>query len=284
MPAVVSRQDDASIQMRRTWLGSDSQMDSPYARDFARVPLNGRSLSLNGSADDEGAESVNIPMPSGGSLGAGGRAGAAQGASTAAVRPTGTQVDTVTDFTQAGLQAGYRSGYGIIARMRVLPDQVSWDGDHVVETVWQESSSCPATLTNPGPCSGSSTFPIGGASGRSAVIPPQPAMRNRFYDFHVSRSRDVSFLHDATRNPAGLNACQTVCRQDYAYNGIVIGSHAITRQFRKGTFGGRDVTIIDVTKNDLRQGPGDFPVRTLPAGEAYASATTSPASATGEVA
>lgn len=86
---------------------------------------------------------------------------------------------------------------------------------------------------------------------RERRAPEQPAKPNRFYDIHASQSKSVSFLHDPTRNPKGLDACETVCRQDYAFDGVVIGSHSIQRQFRKGKSGGHDVTIIDVTKTDL---------------------------------
>jgi hypothetical protein len=73
-------------------------------------------------------------------------------------------------------------------------------------------------------------------------------LRNRFYDFHRSRSQTVSFLHDAARNPADLNLCQTACKQVYSCEGQLIGQHLITRTFRKATFGGKNVTIIDVKK------------------------------------
>lgn len=255
---------------------------SSTAHDFTRLPLNAREVSLNGGEDDEGLESTNIPVPSTSGLNAGGAAGNTRAPSKPPMRPAGTRVDAVSDFTQVGLQAGYRSGYGSVVRIKVLPDEVTWDGDSVKEELWQLSNTCPATLTTPGPCHGDSTFPIGSPSGRSSVVPPQPAMRNRFYDYHVTRSRDVSFLHDATRNPAGINACEAVCRQNYAHKGIVIGSHIITRRFRKGVVGGRDVTIVDVTKSDLPQGPGDFPGRELPPDEAYASAATPSEPTTGQ--
>lgn len=161
--------------------------------------------------------------------------------------PAQTEVDQVTDLTPSGLAAGYLSAYGAIVRMRVRPDARTWDGIQITESLTTRSSTCPASLTS-GPCSGGSTFTVGGQSGGSGVIPVQPARINRFYDFHTTRSRALSFLHDATRNPAGLNACQTICDQEYSCGGNVIGRHTITRNFRKGTHGGRDVTIIDVTK------------------------------------
>lgn len=240
-------------------------MEPHFGHDFRRVPVGIPSYFSNGSEDDEGEESINLRMPS---------------ASQSPIQPqptplcpVNTQVDNVTDLTQAGLQAGFLSAYGIIARMRVLPDRTTWDGRQVTEFLTQTSSTCPPGLTSPGPCHGNSTFTVGAASGASGVIPQQPAMRNRFYDFHTSRSRRISFLHDATRNPAGINSCEVMCQQEYLCNNKVIGTHRIARQFRKGTFNGRNVTIIDVTKQDNPSEPGDFPMRTLPPGQEYASRT-----------
>jgi hypothetical protein len=242
--------------------------DARRGHDFSRVPTARDIASLNGAEDEQGEESVNLnpaaPSP---------RQAAPQ---RVAACPSSTRVDEVTDLTQAGLQAGYLSAYGIIARMRVLPDRTTWDGKQVKESFTPISSTCPQDLTKPGPCSGDSTFTIGAESGGSGVIAKQPAMRNRLYDFHTSRSKTVSFLHDAGRNPAGLNACEAVCRQDYACDGVAIGTHTVTRRFRKGTFNGKDVTIIDVTKEDNPAGPGDFPQRTLPRGQEYAGLAAEP--------
>lgn len=239
-----------------------------FAQDFSQVTIATGTDSFDGLVEEEREESVNLPLPP------------ARQAPTpmqpVPLCPVTTRVDTVTDLTPVGLQAGFLSAYGIIARMRVLPDRTTWDGRQVTESLAQTSSTCPAGLTRPGPCNGSSTFTIGVASGGSRVIPQQPAMRNRFYDFHTSRSRRISFLHDPGRNPAAMNSCEAVCRQEYSCNNSVIGTHLITRRFRKGRFNGRNVTIIDVTKVDNPAGPGDFPMRTLPPGQEYASLTSEP--------
>ncbi|MBB6187827.1 hypothetical protein [Rhodanobacter sp. MP7CTX1] len=233
--------------------GSIHAMSAPVAQDFARLPVNGAHDNLDGNDDDEGLESVNAP-PQGGK---------AAGTPPPALRPTGTHVDATTDFTADALKAGFLSGMGIIARMQVLPNSTAWDGKEVVESLSQTSSSCPDTLTRPGPCNGHSHFPIGAQMRGRGVRPVQPALSSHFYDVHTSQSESVSFLHDATRNPKNLSSCQSVCRQDYAFDGVVIGSHSITRQFRKGTYGGHDVTIVDVTKADIATTP---PGSTTPAG------------------
>jgi hypothetical protein len=239
-----------------------------FAQDFSQVPITTSTDSFDGPMEEEGEESVNLPLPP--------TRQAPTPVQSAPLCPVTTRVDDVTDLTPAGLQAGFLSAYGIIARMRVLPDRTTWDGRQITESLTQTSSTCPAGLTQPGPCNGSSTFTVGAASGGSGVIPQQPAVRNRFYDFHTSRSRTISFLHDPGRNPAGMNSCEAVCRQEYSCNNMVIGTHMITRRFRKGRFNGQNVTIIDVSKVDNPAGPGDFPMRTLPPGQEYASLTSEP--------
>src|SRR6185437_10414455 len=94
-------------------------------RDFTQLPVSARREARNGNADADTLESVNDGPRGGGTQPAPG------------AHPTGTRVDTVTSYTQAALQAGYLSGLGIIARMQVLPDSTSWDGNEVVEAVQQ---------------------------------------------------------------------------------------------------------------------------------------------------
>jgi hypothetical protein len=162
--------------------------------------------------------------------------------------PSSTEVESTVDLTPSGLAAGYVSAYGIMAKMRVRPDQRTWDGTKIAESLTEVPGTCPSTLTRPGPCEGGPPFTVGAPTKGSSVEPAQPGLINRFYDFHRSRSTSVSFLHDKTRNPAGLNSCQTSCKQEYSCDGKVIGKHLITRTFRKGTYRGKDVTIVDVTK------------------------------------
>lgn len=240
--------------------------ESPrFAQDFSHITSATGTDSFDGPVEEE-EESVNLRLPS--------TPQTPTAAQSIPSCPIATTVDDVTDLTPTSLQAGFLSAHGIIARMRVLPDRTAWDGKQIRESLTQTSSTCPAGLTRGGPCSGNSTFTVGAASGRSGVIPQQPAIRNCFYDFHTSHSRSISFLHDAGRNPLGINSCEAVCRQEYSCNNTVIGEHTVTRRFRKGSFNGRNVTIIDVSKTDNPTRPGDFPTRTLPPGEQYASLTS----------
>jgi len=161
--------------------------------------------------------------------------------------PARTEVDRVVDLTPAGLGAGFLTAYGAMSVMRVRPGERTWDGTRIQETVAPVSNTCPDSFAPTSECIGASTFTVGDA-GHSDRIGDQPGLVNRFYDFHVSRTRAISRLHDNTRNPQGLNSCETVCQQKYHCDGREIGRHTVTRRFTKGTFGGRDVTLVTVTK------------------------------------
>ena len=161
--------------------------------------------------------------------------------------PAKTEVDRVVDLTPAGLGAGFLTAYGAMAVMRVRPGERTWDGTRILETVAPVSNTCPDSFAPTSECIGASTFTVGDA-GHSDRIGDQPGLVNRFYDFHVSRTRGISRLHDNTRNPQGLNSCETVCQQKYHCDGREIGRHTVTRTFTKGIFGGRDVTLVTVTK------------------------------------
>ena len=161
--------------------------------------------------------------------------------------PASTEVERVVDMTPAALSAGFLTAYGVMSVMRVRPGERTWDGTKIQESLTTVSQTCPASFSPTAECSGNSTFTVGDP-GRSNRIGNQPGLVNRFYDFHASGPRTVSRLHDNTRNPQGLNSCETVCEQKYHCDGREIGRHMITRTFTKGTFGGRDVTLVAVTK------------------------------------
>jgi hypothetical protein len=165
--------------------------------------------------------------------------------------PNLTEVATTIDMRNEALAAGFLTAYGIHAQMRVRPDARTWDGTQITESLTMTSNTCPNSLTRGEPCNGSSTFTVGAQSGNSSVLPaPRAGAINRFWDFHTThvRPRGISVLHDATRNPANLNTCSTVCNQNYNCGGNTIGTHTITRTYIKGRFNGQDVTFVDVTK------------------------------------
>jgi len=161
--------------------------------------------------------------------------------------PASTEVERVVDMTPAALGAGFLTAYGVMSVMRVRPGERTWDGTKIQESLTTVSKTCPASFSPTPECSGNSTFTVGDP-GRSSRIGNQPGLVNRFYDFHASGPRTISRLHDSTRNPQGLNSCETVCEQKYHCDGQEIGRHTITRTFTKGKFGGRDVTLVAVTK------------------------------------
>jgi hypothetical protein len=158
--------------------------------------------------------------------------------------PTKTAVDKTIDTTPDGIKKGWRTGYGIVALMRVEPDSQNWDGTKVIESNKLTTNTCPAEF-GISPCSGNSTFTVGDGT-HSAVLGDLQGVHNRFFDHHITRWNSGSLLHD--RNPKGIDSCQAVCEQKYLCGEKVIGTHTVTRTFRKGKSGDRDVTLVDVTK------------------------------------
>ncbi|MGD0613024.1 MAG: hypothetical protein ABSB41_16120 [Anaerolineales bacterium] len=158
--------------------------------------------------------------------------------------PAKTVVEKVIDMTPAGIQKGYRTGYGATALMRVEPASTNWDGTRIVEANSQTKNTCPKEF-GISPCSGADTFTVGAAL-NSSILGNLPATSNHFYDFHITRWNKGSLLHD--RNPNQIDTCETVCEQKYSCSGNVIGTHTVTRTFTKGKSGSRDVTLVNVTK------------------------------------
>jgi hypothetical protein len=158
--------------------------------------------------------------------------------------PSGTVVERLMDMTPGGLRLGYRTAYGAVAVMRVLPGGTNWDATTIRESVSAGSTTCPPSWNL---CTGNSEFTVGG-SRYSTVLGVLPGERNRFFDFHTSRWNQ-SRLHDASQNPSNLNSCEAVCNQEYSCGGNVIGRHTITRTFRKGKNSGGDVTIVEAKKD-----------------------------------
>jgi hypothetical protein len=166
-----------------------------------------------------------------------------KGSGTTTTCPTKATVEKVTNKTADGVK--YRTGMGAVTTIKVEPDAQNWDGTNIVESFPTGiTSDCPKEF-GISPCNGSSTF-IVGASRNSPVFGALPATKNRFYDFHETRWKGGSLLHD--RNPAGIDSCTISCEQNYSCGGTVIAKPTITRTFTKGKIGSLDVTNVSVSK------------------------------------
>lgn len=173
-----------------------------------------------------------------------------------AAYPSSIELERTVNMTPGGLAKGYRTAYGILSVMHLLPDTTNWASAQVFEVVSLRSSTCPASWNL---CSGTNQpFPIG-QQRYSTILGTLPAERNRIYDFHTSRW-NRSRLHDAGENPTGMDSCEVSCNQSYVCGNRLLGSFVVTRRFRKGRYGGRDVTIVDTTKRSTVSQPGDFPL------------------------
>lgn len=161
--------------------------------------------------------------------------------------PSSVELESTIDLNPAALAKGYRTAYGILAKMRVLPDYRNWNGTQIREDVTPVPGTCPPNLTRE-PCASGPPFTVGDPTKNSPVHPVEPGIRNRFYDFHRTRWKSTSLLHDKTHNPKDLSTCQSKCDQKYSCDGQVIGHFVITNTYRKSTYQGHDVTIVDVTK------------------------------------
>jgi hypothetical protein len=166
-----------------------------------------------------------------------------KGTGTTPTCPTKATVDTVTNKDADGVK--YRTGMGAVTTIKVDPDTQNWDGTNIVESFPKGiTSNCPKEFGIT-PCNGSSTF-IVGASRNSPVFGTLPATKNLFYDFHETRWKGGSLLHD--RNPASIDSCTISCEQNYSCGGKVIGKPIITRTFTKAKVGTVDVTNVNVAK------------------------------------
>jgi len=163
---------------------------------------------------------------------------------TAPACPSKTVVENTQDATPGGLAKGYRTGYGIVANMRVEPTSQNWDGTSISESLQETKNTCPAEFKI-SPCSGGPAFTVGNGS-HSGVFGDLPGTKNHFHDHHMTRWSQGSLLHD--RNPKNIDSCQIVCAQQYSCGDTVIGKHTVTRTFSKATHNGHDVTKVDITK------------------------------------
>ncbi len=139
-----------------------------------------------------------------------------------------------------------RMGMGILARMRVKPDNVNWDGIHIMEEVTLGSNTCPAGF--PVMCSANGTQGLGagfivGAGGLTPLGLSIQAIRNTFVDGHI-RAAGFSPLHQV-----GVQSCTYECHQIYKCDdGREIGKFLITYSFSQGSHQGENVTVITVNK------------------------------------
>lgn len=237
-----------------------NQFWQPRTRhDFTQVPVNAGILHRDSPEDEgimEGQPSVELPSdetrggiapsqesPSPAGSGPTPAAEPSQtGGGTKAACPTKTVVEKVINKTADGKK--YRTGMGAVAFISVQPSSQNRDGTRIVESFKPPTSDCPKEF-GINPCTGSSTF-IVGAKRESPIFGSLPATRNRFYDFHETRWKGGSLLHD--RNPSGKDSCKVTCEQQYSCGGTVIGTHTITRTFTKGKVDSVDVTFVNVTK------------------------------------
>jgi len=211
--------------------GDDAEVSDTRTKDNASNQLTQSQTEAN-----ENVGSGLNPMGSGFSPL---QAGSGSGASC----PQSTTVDKLIGKT-AATSSTYRTGFGAAAVMKVGPDSRTWDGASVIESFGPATSDCPQEF-GINPCSGHSTFPVG-AGKKSPIFGDMPPARNRFYDFHETRWKGGSLLHD--RNPQGKNTCKIECEQHYSCQGTEIGKHKITRTFSKGKSGSTNVTLVEVTK------------------------------------
>lgn len=161
--------------------------------------------------------------------------------------PSSVELESTINLNPEALANGYRTAYGILAKMRVLPDYRNWNGTQISEVVTPVPGTCPPNLTRE-PCASGPPFTVGAPTKSSPVHPVEPGIRNRFYDFHRTRWKSNSLLHDQTHNPQNLSTCESKCDQQYLCDGQVIGHFVMTNRYRKSTYQGKDVTIVDVTK------------------------------------
>ena len=158
--------------------------------------------------------------------------------------PSSVKLEDTKDLTEGGLKKGYRTAYGIVSIMHLLPDDSDWSDAKVYEKVSEVSKTCPKSWNL---CTGTDEpFPIG-KERYSTILGTLPAKKNIFYDFHTSRW-NKSRLHDPEENPTGMDSCQVECKQQYVCKEKVLGNFTITRNFRKDKYEGRDVTRVDTTK------------------------------------
>jgi len=150
------------------------------------------------------------------------------------------------ELTEDNVKAGFLTGVGGVAEIRVSdPTGKDWAGTEIHENLTPKTNTCTGmdNCTNTGGRGGSkgSTWKVGeGASGLVNL----PGKKNTFYDLHLAMMK-TSVLHDK-----GLESCVQTCEQFFDCPGVGrIGNKTFTikRELKKGTVGGKGVSLITLT-------------------------------------
>ncbi len=152
------------------------------------------------------------------------------------------------DLSEDNVKAGFLTGVGGVAEMKVSdPTGKDWDGTLVHENVKPGTNTCTGLSncvnTSGEGGGGGSTWKVGEGNTELVTL---PAKKNTFYDFHMAMVK-YSVLHDK-----GLESCTQTCEQTFnCPGGGKIGANTFTikREFKKGKVGGKDVSLITLTKS-----------------------------------
>jgi hypothetical protein len=178
----------------------------------------------------------------------------AQGQAQVAATPKCPTTVSIASTAQLPLQsglgnnfdAGWRSGFGIMATMQVGPGD-GYNGQTITESVYSGfNNNCPASVGYT--CSGNSTWTIGPTAGgtyQGTFVPG--AGNNQFQDTHLARS--MTDLLDGTSLPPASYSCTQACGQTYTACNQQVGTFTITRTFTHSMINGTPVTLVTVTKN-----------------------------------
>jgi hypothetical protein len=150
------------------------------------------------------------------------------------------------ELTEDNVKAGYLTGVGGVAEIRVSdPSGKDWAGTVIHENLTPKTNTCTGldNCTNTGGVGGDkgSSWKVGeGASGLVNL----PGKKNTLYDLHLAMTKN-SVLHDNK-----LESCTQTCEQFFDCPGVGrIGTKTFTikRELKKGTVGGKGVSLITLT-------------------------------------
>ncbi|HTQ29771.1 MAG TPA: hypothetical protein VMI53_01045 [Opitutaceae bacterium] len=150
------------------------------------------------------------------------------------------------ELTEDNVKAGYLTGVGGVAEIRVSdPTGKDWAGTVIHENLTPKTNTCTGmdNCTNTGGVGGGkgSTWKVGEAATGLVNL---SAKKNTFYDVHLTMTKN-SVLHDNK-----LESCVQTCEQFFDCPGVGrIGNKTFTikRELKKGTLGGKGVSLITLT-------------------------------------